>query len=191
MRLNVTSKILFAIAGAWLLGAQALADEQSALADYQVQPGDFLDVSVWREPDLEREILVRPDGRFAFPLAGDVQAQGQTITQLRETLTEKLQRFVPDPVVTVSLKQMTGNRIYVLGRVSKPGEFTMLRPVNVLQALAMAGGLTPYADEKDIQILRGSGADQQSLPFNYADVQRGKGLGQNVLLQPGDVVMVP
>ena len=176
--------LLFATATAW-------AESNSPVDGYQIQPGDVLAVSVWREPDLEREILVRPDGGFAFPLAGDVQAQGRTVEELRGVLVEKLSRYVPDPVVTVSLQQMTGNRIYVLGRVNRPGEFTVVRPVTVLQALAMAGGLTPYAEEETIQVLRGAGANQQSMPFNYAEVSQGVGLEQNMLLIPGDVVMVP
>jgi polysaccharide biosynthesis/export protein len=176
---------------AFLLLGNVHADQDSPVAGYLVQPGDLLMISVWHEPDLEREVLVRPDGGFAFPLAGDVQAKDRTVEQLREALVAQLERYLPDPVVTVSLKQMTGNRIYVLGRVNRPGEFTIVRPVTVVQALAMAGGLTPYADEEAIQLLRGSGVNEQSIRFNYADVAAGKGLEQNLLLRAGDVVMVP
>lgn len=183
----VASFVLFLL----LLVPAAWAEQGSPVDGYQIQPGDVLAVSVWREPDLERELLVRPDGGFAFPLAGDIQAQGMTVEQLRGELVKKLSRYVPDPVVTVSLQQMTGNRIYVLGRVQRPGEFSVVRPITVLQALAMAGGLTPYADEETIQVLRGAGADLQSMPFNYAAVAEGQGLEQNILLQAGDVVMVP
>lgn len=179
---------LAALFAALSLGASA---QESALADYAIQPGDVLEISVWREPDLQREVLVRPDGGISFPLVGDMKAQGSSVAALAAAVTERLERYIPDPVVTVTVSQMSGNRIYVLGRVNRPGEFAVLRPVNVLQALSMAGGLTPYADEKRIQVLRGSGSEQQAIPFNYRDVERGQALEQNLVLQAGDVVMVP
>ena len=158
---------------------------------YGIQPGDVLGISVWREPDLEREVLVRPDGGISFPLVGDLQARGKTISALTAELSQKLSKFIPDPEVSVSVIQITGNRIYVLGRVNSPGEFTVMRPVSVVQALSMAGGLTPYAEREDIKVLRGIGDAQQSIPFDYNAVERGESLGQNILLQPGDVVVVP
>lgn len=158
---------------------------------YALQPGDRLDVSVWREDDLKREVLVRADGGISFPLVGDINAKGMTVPQLSEAIAAKLQRFIPDPVVTVSIREMAGNRIYVLGRVNRPGEFPVLRPVNVMQALAMAGGVTPYADTKDINVLRGEEPNQLSLPFNYDAVERGEQLEQNIRLQAGDVIVVP
>jgi polysaccharide export outer membrane protein len=191
MNKSIQVPVFAVLLSLFLAAGSSWAEQASPIDGYQIQPGDILAVSVWREPDLEREVLVRPDGGFAFPLAGDVRAEGRTVDQLREALVEKLTRYVPDPVVTVSLQQMTGNRIYVLGRVQRPGEFNVVRPVSVLQALAMAGGLTPYADEEAIQVMRGAGANQQSMPFNYTAVAEGVGIEQNVLLQPGDVVMVP
>ena len=168
--------------------AGAVGDD---VAGYGIQPGDVLEISAWREPDLQREVLVRPDGGISFPLVGDVKAQGMTISQLTAVITERLAKFIPDPVVTVSVKEITGNRIYVLGRVNRPGEFAVMRPVSVLQALSMAGGLTPYAERDDIMVLRGAGETQQSMPFDYDAVERGEALGQNIVLQPGDVVIVP
>ena len=174
------------------LPATAYADEPtSPLPDYRVQPGDLLRISVWREADLQREVRVRPDGGFTFPLAGSIDALNRTADELRDDIVLKLKPYLPNPVVTVSLQEMSGNRIYVIGRVNRPGEFVMIRPVTVLQALAMAGGLTPYADEEGIQVLRGSGVDEVSIPFDYAQVQLGQQLEQNRVLLPGDVVIVP
>jgi polysaccharide export outer membrane protein len=172
------------------IASSALGQDNSA--GYGIQPGDVLEIMVWREPDLQREILVRSDGGITFPLAGDISARGWTTSRLTEVLTKKLSEYIPDPVVTVSVKEMAGNKIYVIGKVNQPGEFTLLRPTTVLQALSMAGGVTPYADEDNIKVVRGEGLpDQKTFQFDYSDVKRGKGLEQNVILEPGDVVVVP
>jgi polysaccharide export outer membrane protein len=162
-----------------------------AVDGYRVQPGDILTISVWKERDLQGDILVKPDGGVSFPLAGDVSADGKTTQELTEALAAKLKRFIPDPVVTVSVKQIGGNRVYVLGKVNRPGEFMFSRPVDVMQALALAGGATPFAEVNDIRILRREAGVLRSLAFRYADVERGKELTQNVLLQSGDTVVVP
>lgn len=170
----------------------AFAPSFARAADgYRVQPGDILNISVWKEHDLQGEILVRPDGGVSFPLAGDVSADGKTTQELTDALAAKLKRFIPDPVVTVSVKQIGGNRVYVLGKVNRPGEFMFNRPVDVMQALALAGGATPFAEVNDIRILRRESGVLRSLPFRYAEVERGKELAQNVLLQSGDTVVVP
>lgn len=136
----------------WMVaGAAADGDDNKG---YRIQPGDVLHIDVWHEEELQRETLVRPDGGISFPLVGDINAEGRTAVALTAEITEKLVRFIPDPVVTVTVAQAAGNRLYVLGEVARPGEFAMSRPVNVLQALAMAGGLTPYADRDSIQVLR-------------------------------------
>lgn len=177
---------LFVSAGIAL--APALA---GAVDGYRVQPGDVLTISVWKERDLQGDILVKPDGGVSFPLAGDVSADGKTTQELTDALVAKLKRFIPDPVVTVSVKQIGGNRVYVLGKVNRPGEFLFSRPVDVMQALALAGGATPFAEVNDIRILRREDGVLRSLPFRYAEVERGKELAQNVLLQSGDTVVVP
>ena len=175
-----------------LVAGIALAPSLAAAVDaYRVQPGDVLTISVWKERDLQGEILVRPDGGVSFPLAGDVSADGKTTQELTDALAAKLKRFIPDPVVTVSVKQIGGNRVYVLGKVNRPGEFMFSKPVDVMQALALAGGATPFAEVNDIRILRREGGVLRSLPFRYAEVERGKELAQNVLLQSGDTVVVP
>lgn len=171
--------------------APAPAPSGPPVETYTVKPGDVLSVSVWKEPDLQGPVLVRPDGTFSFPLAGQIDARGRSVLELQQTLTDKLRKYISDPVVTVSISEVKGNKVYVLGQVNKPGEFIVNPRVDVMQALSMAGGTTAYAALNDITILRRSESGQQSLPFHYADVARGKSLQQNIMLQAGDVVVVP
>ena len=161
------------------------------LDPYTVNPGDVLLISVWKEEDLEGEVLVRPDGYFSFPLAGEVEAAGKTVDDIRRDITEQLQRYIPDIVVTVSTQQIGGNKVYVIGQVNRPGDFLVNPRVDVMQALALAGGMTPFADVNDITILRRKGHVRMAIPFRYRDLERGKRLEQNIILQPGDVVVVP
>jgi polysaccharide biosynthesis/export protein len=158
---------------------------------YTLQPGDVIDVSVWKEPDLQREVLIRPDGGLSFPLAGEITTTGMTVEAARVALTERLKRYLPNPVVTVAVKTIGGNRIYVLGKVNHAGEFTFSNPVDVMQALSLAGGTTPYAASNDIVILRRHDGRVEALHFRYGEVERGKDLAQDVLLQSGDTVVVP
>lgn len=161
------------------------------LPSYRLQPGDVITVSVWKETDLQSEVLVRPDGGFSFPLAGEVEAVGKTVDEIRSILVERLKRFIPSPVVSVAVKQILGNRIYVVGRVNRAGDFPLSSPIDVMQAIALAGGATPFAAINDIVILRRQNGQQQALHFHYSDVARGRDLSQNVLLQGGDTVVVP
>jgi polysaccharide biosynthesis/export protein len=158
---------------------------------YRIQPGDILIVAVWKEKDLQSEVLVRPDGGLSFALVGDLQAAGRTIEELRETLNERLHKFIPDPSVTIAVKQIGGNRIYVLGKVNRPGEFPFSQPIDVMQALSLAGGATSFAALDDIQILRREQGRQTALRFRYSEVERGRKLEQNILLRSGDTVVVP
>jgi polysaccharide export outer membrane protein len=160
-------------------------------ADYVIQPGDFLEVSVWKEKDLQRDLLVRPDGGLNFPLVGEVIATGKSVEQLQKELASKLSKYVPDPVVTVAVKQSLGNKIYVVGKVTRPGEFVANRNMDVMQALSMAGGPTPYASVNKIKILRRVNGELKSIPFKYSRVEKGEDLEQNIVLQGGDVVVVP
>ncbi len=171
-------------------GAAAQADSAQA-EGYQIGPEDTLNISVWREESLQREVLVRPDGMISFPLAGDVVAAGRTAEQVAQEIKERLSKYIPDPVVDVSVTKVAGYKIYVLGEVAKPGEFTVGRYVDVLQALTLAGGLTPYASENGIKILRREGGKEVVLPFEYSAVRRGGALDQNIILRSGDVVVVP
>jgi polysaccharide export outer membrane protein len=159
---------------------------------YRIQPGDVLMVSVWKEEALMAEVLVRPDGGMSFPLVGDVRASGRTVDELRTLVNERLSKFIPDPAVTIAVKQIGGNRVYVLGKVNRPGEFTFSQPIDVMQALSLAGGATSFASLDDIQILhREAGGKQTSRRFRYSDVERGRSLEQNFLLKSGDTVVVP
>jgi polysaccharide export outer membrane protein len=172
-----------------LLAAFGAAHAQQS--GYIVKPGDILEISVWKEPDLQRQVLVRPDGAFSFPLVGQVDARGKTVLELNKIVSERLSKFIADAVVTISVQQINGNKIYVLGQVNKPGEFIVNPSVNVMQALSMAGGMTPFASSNDIIVLRGQGSAQKAIPFRYADVVRGRNLEQNIELIAGDIVVVP
>lgn len=163
----------------------------TAVDSYIIQPGDVLFIDVWKEKDLQREVMIRPDGGLNFPLAGDVAASGKTIEQLQKELAEKLTKYVPGPVVSIAIKASSGNKIYVVGKVNRPGEFVAIRNMDVMQALSMAGGLTPYAAENKIKIIRRENGVQRSIPFKYSHVKKGEDLDQNIILQGGDVVVVP
>ena len=160
-------------------------------ASYKVLPGDVLQVSVWKEPDLQLELLVRPDGEISYPLAGAISTRDKSVSDLQTELTARLARFITDPIVTVSIKEVLGNKIYVIGQVNNPGVFIVNPQVDVLQALSMAGGATPFADLDSVRILRRYNSRQSALSFNYKDVIRGRNLEQNVVLKSGDVVVVP
>jgi polysaccharide export outer membrane protein len=169
----------------------ATAQTSDAPGGYHVQPGDVLTVTVWKEADLTGDVLVRPDFGLSFPLVGDLDGRAKTVDQLRAEITERLKRFIPSPVVTVATKAVAGNHIYVVGKVQKPGEYPVSRDVDVMQALSLAGGATPFAAVNDIIIIRRESAGQIVLHFQYNDVAHGRDLRQNVVLQPGDTVVVP
>lgn len=157
--------------------------------DYRLGPEDVLRIAVWKDDNLTRETLVRPDGMVSFPLVGDVRAEGRTVEEFRIDLAQRLSRYIPEPTLSVEVVKLTSYRIYVLGRVNRPGEFVVGHDTDVMQALSMAGGLTPFAAENAIKILRRATGDAH--PFRYGDVKRGKNLGQNIVLERGDVVIVP
>jgi polysaccharide biosynthesis/export protein len=171
--------------------AQSADAPHPAPAGYYLQPGDVLDVSVWKEQDLQREILIRPDGGFTFPLVGEIDATSKTVEDIRALLAQRLQRFVPSPVVTVAVKAINGNHIYVLGKVNHAGEFPFSRALDVMQAISLAGGTTSFAALNDIVILRRQNGQEHAFRFHYTDVARGRDLDQNIQLQSGDTVVVP
>jgi polysaccharide export outer membrane protein len=178
--------LLFALCALLIAGRSGAADPP-----YQVQPGDILDISVWKEEDLQRQAPVRPDGGISIPLVGEVDTTGLTTEALREKIATELSRYIPEPVVTVGVLQLTGNKIYVIGKVNRPGEFPATRYVDVVQALSMAGGMTPYAAVNKIKILRREEGGLKAIPFEYGDIEKGDNLEQNIVLQSGDVVVVP
>ena len=158
-----------------------------------MNPGDVLEIFVWNEEELSRETLVRPDGMISFPMIGDVQALGSTPGELAAKVSAGLSKFLRDaPVVTVSALKLEGNKVFVLGKVARPGEFIMTSRTDVTQALALAGGFTTFAAEDDIKVLRrDKDGSQTSISFDYAKVKVGKKLDSNIILQTGDVVVVP
>lgn len=172
------------------LSAQASNAEE---AGYQLNPGDVLNIFVWNEESLSRETLVRPDGYISVPLAGQLRAGGKTPAEVEEELSERLSNYLKDrPTVTVSLQAIHGNRIFVLGKVNRPGEYPIIRPTDVMQALSIAGGLDPFAAEGSIVVLRRHGdGSQESIPFRYNRVKSGRDLETNIVLRAGDVVVVP
>lgn len=175
-----------------VLGGLALCgNAQAQEVGYTVKPGDMLRISVWKEPDLTSPVLVTPDGAFSFPLVGQIEARNKTVTELTQMIGERLKKYIADPVVTVGVQEIHGNKIYVIGQVNKPGEFIMNVRVDVMQSLSMAGGTTPFAGLKDISIIRRTGSVQKMIPFDYEKAAKGKNLDQNVMLESGDVVVVP
>lgn len=171
--------------------AQSTQPDSGAVVRYEVQPSDVLQISVWKDPELTQQVLVRPDGAFSFPLAGEINAVGKTVEELRRELVERLGRYIPDVVLTVTVLEIRGNKIYVIGQVNQPGEFIVNPRVDVMQALSLAGGTTAFASTGEIFVLRRDNGQQRRLPFNFDAVLRGRDLEQNVLLRTGDVVVVP
>lgn len=197
-KLNIRVMAISFLVCGWLplaVAAQDQTDEvdtvDTATFDYKIKPGDIISISVWREDDLRSDVLIRPDGKFSFPLAGDVDARGKSVEQIRELLVKRLSRYIPDLVVSVSVVAINGNKVYVIGQVNRPGEISVNPNIDVMQALSVAGGANPFAQLNDISILRRTENGLISIPFRYGDIEKGKRLEQNIILQAGDVVVVP
>jgi polysaccharide export outer membrane protein len=159
--------------------------------EYRIGPGDILDISVWKDEALTKQVAVLPDGKISFPLIGEVTAGGKTLAELRQELEKKLSRYVPDINLSVVVTRINSMIVYVVGRVNNPGMFALNTNVNVLQALSMAGGLNPFAKRSKIKIFREERNGTQIFPFDYDDVTKGENLPQNIRLKRGDVVVVP
>jgi len=190
---SLIAAFVFAIQALLLCTTNASASDNPDSGErYLIQPGDILLISVWKEENMSQPTVVRPDGRISFPLAGDVVAAGNSVENLQQQLTDKLEKYIPDPVLTVSVQKLLGNIIYVIGKVNRPGEFAIVRNIDVIQALSMAAGTSTYAALGKIKILRrNNDGTLQAIPFNYSDVEKGKRLEQNIMLKAGDVVVVP
>ena len=160
-------------------------------ADYVIGPDDVLVVVFWRDKDMTSEVAVRPDGKISLPLLNDVQAAGLTPEELRVQLTEAASRLIKDPTVAVVVKAINSRKVFLTGNVGKPGAYSLSGPTTVLQLLATAGGLLEYAKAKNIRIQRNENGKSVSYKFNYREVMEGKNLKQDILLKPGDVVIVP
>ncbi len=158
---------------------------------YELGPEDVLSIDVWKDEILSRGVSVRPDGRITFPLIGEIIAEGRNVNDLTIEINERLSKFVSDPRVTVAVSKVNSYKIYVIGKVLKAGEFLLGQNADVMQALSLAGGLTPFARESSIRILRRVEGQQKVHEFDYSEVLEGKNLAQNIILRRGDVVMVP
>jgi polysaccharide biosynthesis/export protein len=160
--------------------------------DYVIGPDDVLQILYWREKDMSAEVTVRPDGMITLPLLNDVQAGGLTPDQLRDKINELSKKFLKeDPTVTVAIKTINSRKVFITGSVAKPGPYPLTSPTTVLQVIAMAGGLTEFANQSKIAVMRQENGKLVRYPFNYKDVAKGKNLEQNIELKPGDTVIVP
>ncbi len=162
-----------------------------AVNHYIIGPSDVLEIQVWREPNLSRTIPVRPDGKITLPLLDDVTAAGLTPLQLKARLEKALSRYVSNPTVSVTVREIHSKNIYIMGKVNNPGQFPLHHGLTVLQALSLAGGLAQWADEKNIVIVRMENGRQRKIRFNYSKVSRGEDLDTNIELAPGDTIIVP
>ncbi|MGD9730063.1 MAG: polysaccharide biosynthesis/export family protein [Nitrospiraceae bacterium] len=176
-----------------VIGASAgfAQDRGASDLEYQIGPDDLLDISVWKEESLQRKVVVRPDGKISFPLIGEVQAASHSAEEIQNDITQRLKKYIPDPVVTVVIDKVSAYKIYVIGEVKNSGQYQVGHYLDVVQALALAGGLTPYAAENKIKILRRENNVVTVIPFEYAKVEAGIELKQNIILKRGDVVIVP
>ncbi len=166
------------------------AAENMKEGDYIIGPGDVLDISVWKNAELSKVVPVLPDGSVSFPLVGKIQASGKTLSQFQGSLSEKLVKYISNPSLFVLVKH-ANIPIYVTGKVKQPGEFKLNSNINVLQALTLAGGLNKFADRNDIIIMRKVADNTEVYTFEYDEVSEGKKLEQNIMLQRGDVIVVP
>ena len=166
-------------------------DKLSASSAYVIGPEDVLYVEFWKRPDVSKEVTVRPDGLIDLPLIGEINAAGLSPDDLKKVVTQKMVAFEKNPVVTISVKSVQSYRVYVLGKVTKPGLYQPSRKVTVLQALALAGGPTPFADEDSTVIIRREGDRELHIPFVYGDIVNGSHPKMNITLATGDTVVVP
>lgn len=159
-------------------------------ADYAIGPGDILEISVWKDEALSRQVVVVPDGTISFPLVGRFTAGGKSVAQLKAEMEKKIRRYVPEPELTIIVQQVNSMVVYVIGKVNRPGHIPLNRNISVLQALSMAGGLNIFADQQDIRIVRKSETGTLIIPFNYKAVTEDNMMAGNIQLQRGDVIVV-
>jgi len=170
----------------FLFANQALAE-----STYLLKEGDTLSISVWGEATMKKDAIVLPDGSVTYPLAGRIDVVNASVNEVERRITEKLKTYLPDPQVTVVVSSIKGNRIFILGKVKKPGPVQMTGPMTVIQALSLAGGFDKFADLDDIKVLRNNNGEQTALPVNYNQLIKGKNLKSNLLLNAGDTILIP
>lgn len=158
--------------------------------EYHIGPGDILEISVWKNPDLTKELVVLPDGKIQFPLIKELDVAGKSVAELETELIGRLEKYVPEPDLSIRVIQVNSMLVYVIGKVTRPGRIAINTNIDVLQALAVAGGLNSFAKEKEIGIFRKKDGKTLTFNFNYAEVSEGKKLEQNITLQRGDVIVV-
>ena len=181
--------LLPALCALALLPSISNADEKGGA--YRLNPGDKISVSVWGEDKLKQDLSVLPDGTITFPLAGQIDVAGLNATEVAKKVAGNLEKFIPDPQVSVVVTATDGNRVFVEGKVLKPGFVQMAGPTSVLQALSLAGGLDKFADKGDIKVVRLNGARQEILRVDYSELMSGKDMTTNFLLKAGDTLVVP
>lgn len=201
LMMRAGSACLLSVALAWPCAAQGVppnatppAGNAAVLApppDYVIGPLDQLSVVFWREKDLSADVLVRPDGKISLPLLNDIQASGLTPEQLRQNVTEAAKRYIADPNASVVVRQINSRKVFITGEVARPGEYPLPGPTTILQLIAIAGGVNEYSDNEHIVILRTENGREAAHNFNYKDVVRQKNPRQNILLKPGDTIVVP
>jgi polysaccharide export outer membrane protein len=174
-------------------GAKPESMPKSATDDptYIIGDADVLDINVWKEVDVSRTVPVRPDGKISLPLLNDVQAAGLTPMQLQQQITEKLRKFLTEPQVTVIVTQINSRRVYIMGEVNRPGMISLLPQMTILQLITTAGGFTQFANTSKIRLVRNENGKQTTYTFNYKELMRGERPEQDLLLKPGDSVVVP
>ena len=169
----------------------SFAQNGNGTGHYLIGPTDILQIYVWKEPELTRDINVMPDGNITFPLIGEIQAEGKTVEDLKKTITEKLENYVTAPEVTVIVNESRSRRVYTVGKLNRPGPYPLMPDMTVLQILSTAGGFAEWADEKNIWIIRREGGKEVQIRFNYKEYISGDNLEQNILLKPNDTIVVP
>lgn len=188
--LSLLGMLIFFVAGQ----AAALEPDNGkveSVSQYKLSAGDALEVFVWREEELSRPVTINPDGHISYPLAGEIRAAGLTLSELQAKLTTRIRGYIPKALVTVSLVEVSGYRVYVLGEVDTSGEYVPGNYVTIAQALSLAGGLTEFASESNIKVVRQRGGSEQFIEFNYSRFKSGKDISSNIRLESGDVVLVP
>src|SRR5581483_3798777 len=170
---------------------QAMPKPATTDPDYVIGLGDVLNINVWKEPEVSSTVPVRPDGKISLPLVNDIQASGLTPMQLGKEIHDHLKQYIEDPQVTVVVTGVNSRLVYLVGEVARPGSFNLLPKMTVLQALSAAGGLSQFADSKNIYVLRIENEKSRRIPFNYKEALKGEHPEQNIELKPGDTIVVP